>query len=122
VTFQIETVPFPDWIPHPHPGCQGTEIKVFLKLDHLVIAMLRIPPNGTIHEHPAPFDADVICLEGKGMTSVGGEQGSLKAGQRIRWPANVPHRLWTEDSEMITLMVEHLPGRGDGVETAEEQG
>ena len=121
MALQIETVPFPDWTPHPHPGCQGAEIKVFLKLDHLVIAMLRIPPNGTIHEHPAPFDADVICVEGRGMTSVGDEQGTLQPGQRIRWPAHVPHRLWTEDSEMITLMVEHLAAGHDRAESGDEQ-
>ena len=83
---------------------------MLLEEEHLLLAMLRFRPGGTIHEHPAPVDADVICLEGRGMTSVGGEPATLQAGQRVRWPANAPHRLWTEDSEMITLMVEHLPG------------
>ena len=73
--------------------------------------MLRFRPQGTIHEHPAAHDVDVVCLEGRGMTSVGGEQSELQAGERVRWPAHVAHRLWTDENEMITLMVEHIGQR-----------
>ena len=104
----VGAVPRPSWEPLPREGCQGVDVKVLLKLDHLVLAMLRFHPAGTIDEHSAPFDVDVICLEGLGMTSVGGEQAPLHAGERVRWPAHAPHRLWTEASEMVTLMVEHL--------------
>jgi quercetin dioxygenase-like cupin family protein len=83
--------------------------KSLLRLDHLAVAMLRFGAKATIHEHPAPMDIDVICLEGQGMTRVGDEQAPLHAGERVRWPANIPHCLWTEGSEMITLMIEHLP-------------
>jgi hypothetical protein len=41
------------------------------------------------------------------MTSVGDEQAPIHAGERVHWPAEVPHRLWTGDSEMVTLMIEH---------------
>ena len=70
--------------------------------------MLRFRKNATIHEHPADIEIDVICLEGEGFTSVSGERAPFHAGQRVRWPAGQPHRLWTEETEMITLMVEHL--------------
>jgi quercetin dioxygenase-like cupin family protein len=69
--------------------------------------MLRFAPGGTIHEHPADIDIDVVCLEGSGFTSVDGEAAPLAAGQKVRWPAGHPHRLWTEDSPLTTLMVEH---------------
>jgi hypothetical protein len=39
--------------------------------------------------------------------SVGGEVAPLRCGQSIRWPAGVSHRLWTEQTQMETLMVEH---------------
>jgi hypothetical protein len=29
-----------------------------------------------------------------------------REGQKARWPKGVPHRLWTEASTMVTLMVE----------------
>jgi quercetin dioxygenase-like cupin family protein len=105
----VQHVPRPNWHPHAHPGCSGVDLKVLLHLDHLVLAMLRFRPGASIHEHAAPHDADVICLEGRGFTSLDGQPAALNAGQRIRWPASVPHRLWTEDGEMVTLMVEHHP-------------
>lgn len=51
----------------------------------------------------------MICLEGAGYTSVGGLAAPLQAGQRVRWPGGLPHRLWTAESTMLTLMVEHQP-------------
>jgi quercetin dioxygenase-like cupin family protein len=106
----VRSVPRPDWAPLPRDGCRGVEVKVLLEDDHLLVAMLRFRPDATIDEHPSGFDGDVICLEGRGMTSVGTEQASLHAGQRVHWPAEVPHRLWTGDSEMVTLMIEHQRG------------
>lgn len=106
----VQPVPRPDWAPLPYEGCQRVEGKVLLRLDHLSLALLRFQPGGTIHEHPAPFDIDVICLEGQGFTSVGGAAAALHAGEQVRWPAGIPHRLWTDDSSMLALMVEHHQG------------
>jgi hypothetical protein len=39
---------------------------------------------------------------------VAGETAPLEEGQQARWPKGIPHRLWTEDSTMTTLMVEHF--------------
>ena len=104
---QAEWVKRPQWSPLPYDGCTGVEGKVFLELAHLALAMLRFQPHATIHEHAAPFDIDVVCIEGSGYTSVNGNAASLHAGQKIRWPADYAHRLWTESDTMITLMVEH---------------
>jgi quercetin dioxygenase-like cupin family protein len=107
MSLAVNPIPRPTWTPLPFEGCYGVEGKVLLRLEHLHIAMLRFGPQATIHEHPADIDVDVICLEGQGMTSVSGQQSALHAGEQVRWPAGLPHRLWTENSEMITLMVEH---------------
>ena len=104
---EVRAVPRPDWAPLPREGCRGVEVKVLLEVDHLLVAMLRFRPGGAIDEHPSRFNGDVVCLEGRGMTSVGAEQAPLHAGERVQWPAEVPHRRWTEDSEMVTLMIEH---------------
>jgi hypothetical protein len=53
----------------------------------LELAMLRFEPHGTIHEHAAAFEIDVVCLEGEGYTSIDGEVATFKAGQMVRWPA-----------------------------------
>ncbi len=97
-----------EWKPLPDEGCINVRYKPLLKQDHLAMAMLYFDKKATIHEHSADFDIDVICLEGAGLTSVGKEQAPLFAGDRVRWPAGKLHRLWTKDSEMITLMVEHI--------------
>jgi quercetin dioxygenase-like cupin family protein len=76
------------------------------------IAMLRFDQDGTIHEHPGINDTVVMCIDGEGWTSVGDERTRIRAGELVRWPKGVPHRLWTERREMTTLMFEReLAGR-----------
>jgi quercetin dioxygenase-like cupin family protein len=105
----IDSFPRPDWEPLPMEGCENVEGRVILNEDELVLAVLRFAPHGTIHEHPGASDAIVACLEGEGFTSVGDEVHALAAGQRVRWPPGIPHRLWTEGSTMTTLMIERPP-------------
>jgi hypothetical protein len=95
------------WTPLPFEGCRNVYVKMLIKLDHLGLAMLRFDPDGTIHEHAAEIESEVSCLEGEGMISMGDEQSSFKAGQRLRWTVGIMHRLWTNDTTMLTLMVEH---------------
>ena len=111
---EVHPVPRPDWSPLPHEGCVRVVGKVLLSLPHLHLALLRFDAHGTIHEHAADIEIDVVCLEGEGMTSVGGNPAAIRAGESVRWPAGIPHRLWTAEGEMVTLMVEHThagPGR-----------
>jgi quercetin dioxygenase-like cupin family protein len=109
----IQPIPRPEWSPLPFEGCRNVEGKVLLRLPHLSLALLRFAAGGTIHEHPADIDIDVICLEGHGMTSVGGVAAELRVSEQVRWPAGLAHRLWTEDSEMVTLMVEYRPAQAE---------
>jgi quercetin dioxygenase-like cupin family protein len=104
---EILPIKRPDWTPLSQPGTEGVTHKALLRTQSLGLAMLKFEPGATIHEHPAPFEIDVICLEGAGFTSVSGEVAAVKAGERLRWPSEQPHRLWTENSELVTLMVEH---------------
>ena len=97
----------PSWTPLPQEGCINVSSKALLSLPHLSVAMLRFDKQATIHEHAAEIEIDVICLGGSGFTSVGKEQSPIFEGERVRWPAGKPHRLWTTDDEMLTLMVEH---------------
>jgi quercetin dioxygenase-like cupin family protein len=111
VTLDISLVPRAEWSPLPLEGCVGVEGKVLVREADFLIAMLRFPPHATIHEHPGLNDTLVVCIEGEGLTSVAGETEPLRSNERALWPANVPHRLWTEDTTMTTLMVER-PGAG----------
>ncbi len=98
----------PEWSPLPHQGVVGVDGKVIVVEDGLQLAVLRFAEHATIHEHPGETDTLVACLEGRGFTSVGAETAAIEAGELVRWPAGVPHRLWTEDSTMLTLMVERV--------------
>jgi mannose-6-phosphate isomerase-like protein (cupin superfamily) len=80
--------------------------KVIFWDETLGVAVLRFAEHGTIHEHPGENNTLVACLEGSGFTSVGEETAPFAAGQLVTWPKGVSHRLWTEGSTMLTLMVE----------------
>jgi quercetin dioxygenase-like cupin family protein len=94
------------------------EGKVLVREADFLVAILRFAPHATINEHPGLNDALVVCLEGEGLTSVGDVTSPLRESERVFWPANVPHRLWTEDTTMKTLMIERpgvgFPARGLG--------
>ena len=112
MSVDIHPFPRPEWEPLPFEGCVGVEGKVLIRENDVFVALLRFEPGATIHEHPGPNDTIVACVEGEGYTSVAGETAAIRAGQQARWPKGVPHRLWTEDAAMVTLMVERP--RSDG--------
>lgn len=107
MTLEVLPLQRPSWTPLTQEGCVNVFVKSLLSQDHLELALLRFEKEATIHEHPADFDIDVICLGGSGFISVGKEQSPIFEGERVQWPAGKSHRLWTTDDEMLTLMVEH---------------
>lgn len=107
MTLEVLPAKRPSWTLLPYEGCINVDVKPLLELGHIAVSMLRFDKQATIHEHPADIDIDVICLGGSGFVSVGKEQSPIYEGERVRWPAGKPHRLWTTDDEMLTLMVEH---------------
>jgi quercetin dioxygenase-like cupin family protein len=69
--------------------------------------MLRFGPGGTIDEHPHHAEIVVVALEGEGFSSVDGVPEPLHAGQSVKWPAGRPHRLWTEGSGLLALLLHY---------------
>jgi quercetin dioxygenase-like cupin family protein len=106
MTVDIRPFPRPGWDPLPAEGCVGVVGRVLVREDDFFVAQLRFSEHSTVHEHPGENDTIVVCLEGEGFTSVAGEVAHLGEGQQVRWPKGIPHRLWTENSTMVTLMVE----------------
>jgi quercetin dioxygenase-like cupin family protein len=106
VPLRIDSFHRPNWEPLPYQGCVNVRGRVLFVDETLGVALLRFGDHGTIHEHPGPNDTVVSCLEGSGFTSVGSETSPIESGQIVRWPSGVPHRLWTEDATMTTLMCE----------------
>lgn len=108
---KINDMPRAQWSPLPMEGCVGVQGRVLLATPALLVAMLKLEPNGTIHEHAADWDIHAICLEGEGCVSVGDEIAEIHAGQWVQWPTWKQHRLWTQESAMVALMLEHLNSR-----------
>jgi quercetin dioxygenase-like cupin family protein len=106
VSVEIRPWPRPEFSPLPAEGAVGVEFRVLVQEDDLLVAMLRFAEHATIHEHPGPNDTIVVCLEGEGFTSVGNDTAPLTAGEQASWPKDVKHRLWTESSTMVTVMIE----------------
>jgi quercetin dioxygenase-like cupin family protein len=109
VDVDVARVPRPDWA--PLPGAAGVDGRVLVREADFFVALLRFRSDATIDEHAGPNDTLVVCLEGEGFTSVGGVTKPLRESERVFWPANVLHRLWTDETTMKTLMVER-PGMG----------
>lgn len=102
----VEQMPRAHWTPVPREGVVGVTARVMLNRAGIAIANLKFAAQATIDEHSAPFEIDVICLAGEGFVSIDNDSSAFRAGDRVVWPMGVNHRLWTEGSEMETLMVE----------------
>ena len=102
----IENQPKPDWQPLPRDGCVNVEVRVLLSKEGLSVANLRFSQDSTIDPRDAAWDIDVVCLSGSGFTRIDSDVFEISAGQTIRWPASKIHCLWTDNTEMETLMVE----------------
>ena len=55
------------------------------------ITLFSFDEGQGLSEHTAPFDALVQVLDGEGEFIVGGEAHSVRTGQVLLMPANVPH-------------------------------
>ena len=105
----VDIRPFPRLGWDPLPETVGIVGRVLVREDEFFfVAQLRFSEQAAITEHAGERDAIVICIEGKGFTSVAGETVPLQEGQQVRWPRGISHGLWTEGSTMTTLMIEHF--------------
>lgn len=55
------------------------------------ITLFAFDKNEALSEHSAPFDALVHIVDGDAEVSISGEWYSLKSGEMIILPANIPH-------------------------------
>ena len=106
---KVKAFPRPDWSPLPEKeGLEGVEGRVLLFDRRAVVATLRLTTHARTDVHPADHDIHVLCLEGSGFAQSGGATVAIAAGQSVLWPRGEPHNLFTEDSTMTTLMIEHV--------------
>ena len=100
--------PKPDWHILPKEGCHGVEARVCLVDKRSVVATLRLDKRSNTDVHPAPYDIHVLCIDGSGFAMSGGEVATISSGESVLWPKGEEHNIYTEESPMTTIMVEHV--------------
>ncbi len=106
----MEIKPFvkPDWVPKPNGNAKNIDVRVILQDRRILIAQLKFRQQAAFDAHSSAWDCHVICLQGSGYVKVGDETAEIRAGETVFWPKHVEHQLWTEDSTMVTEMIEHV--------------
>jgi quercetin dioxygenase-like cupin family protein len=80
--------------------------KTLLKKDTGNITLFSFAAGQGLTEHTSPFDAVVHILDGTAQISIGGEAQTVKTGEMIIMPADVPHALHAEESfKMLLIMI-----------------
>ncbi|HXK65714.1 MAG TPA: cupin domain-containing protein [Spirochaetota bacterium] len=59
----------------------------------------------SLSEHTAPYDAFVMVLDGQFIITIGGKENTVKAGEAIIMPANVPHALVAANNAKMFLVM-----------------
>ncbi len=57
------------------------------------VTMFSFDAGQGLSEHTAPFDAMVTIVDGEAEVSIGGEPRTVRHGEMIIMPADVPHAL-----------------------------
>jgi len=80
--------------------------KTLLKKGAGNITLFSFDQGQGLSEHTAPFDAVVHILDGQAEISIGGEPRTVKTGEMLVMPANVPHALHAaEKFKMLLIMI-----------------
>jgi len=59
-----------------------------------------------LSEHAAPFDAQLLVLEGKAEVSISGLWYTVSTGETILLPANLPHAVKANEAfKMLLIMI-----------------
>ena len=87
-------------------GIGSVVSKTLLKKDSGNITLFSFDKGQGLSEHTAPFDAVVHILDGEAEITIGGEPQTVKAGQMLIMPADIPHALQaTKQFKMLLIMI-----------------
>jgi quercetin dioxygenase-like cupin family protein len=87
-------------------GIGSVVSKTLLKKDSGNITLFSFDKGQGLSEHTAPFDAVVHILDGEAKITIGGEPQTVKTGQMLIMPADIPHALHAaEQFKMLLIMI-----------------
>lgn len=69
------------------------------------ITMFAFDQGQGLSEHTSPFDAVVEVVEGEGTFIIDGEPQTVKAGEMLIMPANIPHDVQAAAAPFKMLLI-----------------
>lgn len=79
--------------------------RTLLKKETGNITLFSFDAGQGLSEHTSPFDAVVEVVEGEGTFVIDGESQTVKAGEMIIMPANVPHDVQAAEAPFKMLLI-----------------
>lgn len=98
-------------------GAYPLAASIQYQADSVVSKTLVNKPTGTVtlfafgkgqglSEHTAPFDAQVLVLDGKAEVSISGDWYPVETGETILLPAGLPHAVKAVEAfKMLLIMI-----------------
>jgi len=91
----------------PPPHCKDMHAAIILNDHSAAVVELHFLPGGEMWEHAADHPILFTVTEGKGRVRVGGEEGDVRAGDAVFWPAGKPHKAWAQDEPFTAIAFEY---------------
>lgn len=81
--------------------------RTLLKKETGNITLFSFDTGQGLSEHTSPFDAVVEVVEGEGTFIIDGQSQTVKAGEMLIMPANIPHDVQaaTAPFKMLLIMI-----------------
>ncbi len=79
--------------------------KILLKKEAGNLTLFSFDKGQGLSEHTSPFDAVVQVVEGEGAFIIDGELKTVKEGEMIIMPANIPHDVQAAEQPFKMLLI-----------------
>lgn len=84
-------------------GTVASRMIVFKKAG--TITLFSFDAGEGLSEHSAPYDAILIVTDGQASVSIAGTSFTVRAGEMIIMPANIPHAIKASERFKMTLIM-----------------
>lgn len=92
-----------DWVQYQPGAIVSKEI---LRKPTGTVTLFAFDAGQGLSEHTSPFDAIVEVVDGEGEIVIGGISHTVKAGEMILMPANIPHAVRANQQfKMLLIMI-----------------
>ena len=86
------------------PGTVASRMIVFKKAG--TITIFSFDAGEGLSEHTAPYDAVLTVTDGEAEVQIGGKPFTIRSGEMIIMPANIPHDVFAKERfKMILTMI-----------------